>query len=113
VFPEGTNDDNTKVALNSSAGTKVALPLRNSFKPAAEVAQAALAQLLGRAPQTVVILSGPLFAFPESVANTKFIAVDHPLAIAQNLTIHDVKSLERVLDPSHFPLAFRTRHLLL
>jgi outer membrane protein TolC len=70
---------------------------------AVEVGRAALAQLLGVSPQTITIQSGPLLNLPGEQQIAAFTAANHPLAVAQNLAIEEVKSRERVLDRSYFP----------
>jgi outer membrane protein TolC len=70
---------------------------------AAEVARAALAQLLGVAPQTIAIQPGPLLQLPSEPQISGFTAANHPAAIAQNLAVEEVKSREKALDRSYFP----------
>ena len=80
---------------------------------AVDVARAALGQLLGIQPQTITTQSGPLLQLPTKqqlavVAATptparSFTAADHPLAIAQNFAIQEVRAREKVLDRSYFP----------
>jgi outer membrane protein len=70
---------------------------------AVDVGRAALAQLLGVQPQTVTIQSGPLLQLPSEQQIARFEAPNHPVAIAQNLAIEEVKSREKVLDRSYFP----------
>ncbi len=70
---------------------------------AVDVGRAALAQLLGAPPQTITIQSGPLLQLPSDQQIATFTAANHPLAIAQNLTIQEVRSRERVLARSYVP----------
>lgn len=68
-----------------------------------DVARAALAQLLGIPAQTITIQSGPLLQLPSDQQLAPFTATNHPLAVAQNLAIEEVKSREKALDRSYFP----------
>src|SRR5712691_2962741 len=70
---------------------------------AVEVGRAALAQVLGVPPQTITIQSGPLLNLPSDQQIAAFTASNHPLAVAQNLAIEEVKSREKALDRSYFP----------
>ena len=70
---------------------------------AVDIGRAALAQLLGVSPQTITIQSGPLLQLPSEQQIATFAAANHPLAVAQNLAIEEVKSREKVLDRSYFP----------
>jgi outer membrane protein TolC len=71
-----------------------------------QVARAALAQLLGVAFETIAIQSGPLLQLPREQPRESFTAAAHPLAIAQSLTVQEVKSREKALDRSYFPRFF-------
>ena len=73
---------------------------------AVEVARAALAQLLGIASEAITIQSGPLLQLPAPQRIATFTPADHPLAIAESLTVQEVKSREKVLDRSYFPRFF-------
>jgi len=68
-----------------------------------EFGRAALAQLLGVQPATITIQSGPLLQLPSEQQIAAFTAANHPLAVAQNLAIEEVKSRARVLDRTYFP----------
>ncbi len=70
---------------------------------AVEIGRAALAQLLGVPPQTITIQSGPLLQLPSEQQTAPFTAANHPLAVAQNLAVEEIKSREKVLDRSYFP----------
>lgn len=79
---------------------------------AVEVARAALGQLLGLQPQTITTQPGPLLQLPTQQKVQKdeiyvqvagFTAANHPLAIAQNRAIQEVRAREKVLDRSYFP----------
>jgi outer membrane protein len=70
---------------------------------AVEFARAALGQLLGVSPQTITIQSGPLLNLPTEEQIATFTAANHPVAVAQNLTIEEVRSRVRALERSYFP----------
>ncbi len=70
---------------------------------AVEVSRAALAQLLGVPPQSVAVESGPLVQLPPQPAMAEFAAARHPLAMAQNLAVEEVKAREKTIDRSYFP----------
>ena len=70
---------------------------------AVNVGRAALAQLLGVRPETIAIQSGPLLQLPTGDQVTMLTAANHPVAVAQNLAIQEVKAREKVLDRSYFP----------
>lgn len=73
---------------------------------AVDVGRAALAALLGVSPQTIVVQSGALLELPSDQQDLLFAAANHPVAIAQNLVINEVKSREKALDRSYFPRFF-------
>lgn len=73
---------------------------------AADVARAALAQLLGIQPQIITTQSGPLLQLPTQQQIASFTAGNHPLAIAQQLAIQEVRSREKVLARSYYPRFF-------
>jgi outer membrane protein len=68
-----------------------------------EVARAALGQVLGVAAGTITIEPGPLLKLPREVPATALAAARHPVAIAQNAAIEEVKAREKALDRSYFP----------
>ncbi len=70
---------------------------------AVEIGRAALAQLLGVSPQAITIQSGPLLNLPSEQQVAAFTAANHPLAVAQNLAIDEIKSREKALNRSYFP----------
>ncbi|HYM07270.1 MAG TPA: TolC family protein [Terriglobales bacterium] len=70
---------------------------------AVEVGRAALGQVLGVPPQTINIESGPLLNLPSDQQIAALTASNHPVAVAQNLAIEEVKSREKALDRSYFP----------
>jgi outer membrane protein TolC len=73
---------------------------------AVDVARAALVQLLGVQPQTITIHASRFLQLPTQQQITSFTAANHPAAIAQNLTIQEVRARERVLARSYFPRFF-------
>ncbi len=68
-----------------------------------EVARAALGQVLGVAGSTIAIEPGPLLKLPRDVPATALEAARHPVALAQNAAIEEVKAREKALDRSYFP----------
>jgi outer membrane protein TolC len=70
---------------------------------AEEVGRAALAQVLGVPPQTVTIDPSVLLKAPPETAVTTVELWRHPLAVAQNAAVEEVKAREKALDRSYFP----------
>ena len=70
---------------------------------AVEVGRAALGQMLGVRPATIAIQPGPLLQLPPETGNTVLEPAKHPLALAQNAAIEEVKAREKALDRSYFP----------
>lgn len=70
---------------------------------AAEVAGAALADLLGVPPAQVVVEPGRFLGAPPQTAPPPGALAEHPLARQQQAAIEEVKDQERVLDRSYFP----------
>jgi outer membrane protein len=68
-----------------------------------EVSRAALGQVLGVAATTITIEAGSLLKLPREVPATALAAARHPVAIAQNAAIEEVKAREKALDRSYFP----------
>ena len=68
-----------------------------------EVARAALGQVLGVAAATVTIEPGPLLKLPRDVPDAPPEAARHPVALAQNAVIDEVKAREKALDRAYFP----------
>lgn len=73
---------------------------------AVDVGRASLSQLLGVAPETITIQSGPLLQLPSAQQIEAFDSSKHPAVIAQNLAIDEVKSREKSLDRSYYPRFF-------
>ncbi len=67
------------------------------------VARAALAQLLGVKPETVTIEPGSLLQLPPAPPVPDVAATQHPLAIAKEAAVTEVKARERALDRIYFP----------
>ena len=70
---------------------------------AAEVARAALADLLGVPAAQVTVEPGPLLAAPPQTPPAPSALADHPIAQQQQAAIEEVKEQEHVLDRSYFP----------
>jgi len=70
---------------------------------AVEVGRAALAQVLGVEARTISIDSGVLLKPSPPEASTAAGVARHPLAMAQNAAIEEVKAREKALDRSYFP----------
>jgi outer membrane protein TolC len=70
---------------------------------AVDVSRAALSQLLGVPSQTISIQPGPLLQLPEEREISGLSATNHPIAVAENRVIEEVKSRENVLGRSYFP----------
>ena len=68
-----------------------------------EIARAALGQVLGVAAGTIAIEPGALLKLPHDVPAPALEAARHPVAIAQNAAIEEVKAREKALDRSYFP----------
>lgn len=68
-----------------------------------EVARAALGQVLGVAAATLTIEPGPLLKLPRDVPAPALEAARHPVALAQNAAIEEVRAREKALDRSYFP----------
>src|SRR4029453_18237832 len=66
-------------------------------------ARTVLAQLLGVAPSEISLQSGNLLQIPPEAGTGVAGAEIHPLAIAQNAAIDEVKSREKALDRSFYP----------
>jgi len=70
---------------------------------ALDVARAALAQLLGVAPSALVLQPGPFRNPPPQEQPSTAALAQHPLAVAQQATVEEVRAREKVLDRSIFP----------
>ena len=70
---------------------------------ALDVARAALAQLLGVASNALVVQAGPFRNLPPQQPTATAAVAQHPLAVAQQATVEEVRSRERALNRSYFP----------
>lgn len=70
---------------------------------AVEIARAGLSQLLGVAPETVAVAPGPLLQLPPEEPAAAPAAGRHPLAVAQQAVVDEVKAREKTLDRSWYP----------
>jgi outer membrane protein TolC len=70
---------------------------------AVDVGRAALAQLLGVSPEVIEVEPGPLLQLPAYELPGPSETKHHPSAIAQNLTIQEVRARQKALDRSYFP----------
>jgi outer membrane protein TolC len=71
---------------------------------AAAVARAALAQLLGTKPESIVIEPGPFLQAPAAPQVPDAVAAaQHPLAIAREAAVTEVKAREKALDRLYYP----------
>jgi outer membrane protein len=68
-----------------------------------EVARAALGQVLGVAAGTITIEPAALLKLPRDVPVSAAEAARHPVALAQNAAIEEVKAREKALGRSYFP----------
>ncbi|PYT28084.1 MAG: TolC family protein [Acidobacteria bacterium] len=67
------------------------------------VARAALAQLLGTKPESILIEPGPLLQPPAAPQAPDVAAAQHPLAIAREAAVTEVKAREKALDRLYYP----------
>jgi outer membrane protein TolC len=70
---------------------------------AVEVGRAALGQVLGVEPHTIAIDAGVLLKPPPESPEAAPEVARHPLAVAQNAAIEEVKAREKAIDRSYFP----------
>src|SRR5437762_2209145 len=70
---------------------------------AVAVARAALAQLLGTKPESIVIEPGPLLQAPAVPEVPDAAAAQHPLAVAREAVVTEVKAREKALDHLYYP----------
>jgi outer membrane protein len=68
-----------------------------------DVGRAALAQVLGVAADSIAIEPGPVLKLPAETSTAAAEVARHPLAVAQNAAIEEVKAREKALDRSYFP----------
>lgn len=70
---------------------------------AVDVGLAALAQLLGVSPQSILIEAGSFLKPPQSATAPAAPLRTHPLAVTQDEAVNEVKAREKVLSRSYFP----------
>jgi outer membrane protein TolC len=90
-------------ASRSRAELALAQTQQIQAEQAAAVARAALAQLLGIKPETISIEPGPLLQAPAAPQIPDVAAKQHPLAIAREATVTEVKAREKALDRLYYP----------
>src|SRR5439155_15610063 len=90
-------------ASRSRAELALAQNLRIQAEQSREVARAALAQLLGAAPDTIAIRPGPMLNSPPAVQAPSVSAAQHPLALAGAAAVSEVKARENALNRTYYP----------
>jgi outer membrane protein TolC len=70
---------------------------------AADVARAALAQLLGTNAAAIAIEPGPMRRLPSAAELPSSAAAQHPLAIAREAAVAEAQARKRALDRSYYP----------
>jgi outer membrane protein TolC len=90
-------------ASRSRAELALAQTQQIQAEQAAAVARAALAQLLGSKPETISIEPGPLLQTPAAPQVPDAAATQHPLAIAREATVTEIKAREKALDRLYYP----------
>jgi outer membrane protein len=90
-------------ASRSRAELALAQNQQIQAEQARDVARAALAALLGVAPETIAIEPGPLLRLPESLEIPVVPALRHPLALARDAAVNEVTARVKALDRSYFP----------
>jgi outer membrane protein len=90
-------------ASRSRAEFALAQTQQIQAEQAVEVARAALAQLLGAKPDTISIEPGSLLLAPPAPKVPDAAAAQHPLAIAREAAVSEVKAREKALDRLYYP----------
>jgi outer membrane protein TolC len=90
-------------ASRSRAELALAQTQQIQAEQAVAVARAALAQLLGTKPETILIEPGPLLQTLAAPQVLDVATTQHPLAIAREAAVSEVKARERALDRLYFP----------
>jgi outer membrane protein len=93
-------------ASRSRAELALARTQQISAEQAAEVARAALAQMLGVDPEIISIQSTPFLQLPPAAATPEVAVQQHPLALAKDAAVAEVQARERALDHSYYPRIF-------
>jgi outer membrane protein TolC len=90
-------------ASRSRAEFALAQTQQIQAEQAVAVARAALAQLLGTKPESIVIEPGPLLQAPAAPQVPDAAAAQHPLAIAREAAVTEVKAREKALGRLYRP----------
>jgi outer membrane protein len=90
-------------ASRSRAELALAQTQQIQAEQAVAVARAALAQLLGTKPETIAIEPGLLLQAPPAPQVPEVPVTQHPLAIAREAAVTEVKAREKALDRAYFP----------
>jgi outer membrane protein len=90
-------------ASRSRAELVLAQTQQIQAEQAVAVARAALAQLLGVEPETISIEPAPFLQLPPTPTVPDLAATQHPLAIAREAAVTEVKAREKALDRTYFP----------
>ena len=90
-------------ASRSRAEFALAQTQQIQAEQAVAVARAALAQLLGTKPETLSIEPGSLLQAPPDPKVPDVAAAQHPLAIAREAAVSEVKAREKALDRVYYP----------
>ena len=90
-------------ASRSRAEFALAQTQQIQAEQAVAVARAALAQLLGTKPESIVIEPGPLLQAPAAPQVPDAAAAQHPLAIAREAVVTEVKARQKALDHLYYP----------
>jgi outer membrane protein len=90
-------------ASRSRAELALARTQEIQAEEAVDVARAALAQLLGTPPESISIEPSPLLQPPPTSEIPGATAQGHPLAVAREAAVNEVRAREKVLDRSYYP----------
>ena len=93
-------------ASRSRAELALAQTEQIQAEQARDVARAALAALLGVAPETIVIEPGALLSLPAGQDVPATAPAQHPLAMAAEAAVSEVKAREKALDRSYVPRVY-------
>ena len=93
-------------ASRSRAELALAQTQEIQAEEAVDVAQATLAQLLGIGRERIAVQPGPLLQLPASSQLPSQVAMQHPLALAGQSAIGEVRAREKELDRSYYPRFF-------
>ena len=95
-------------ASRSQAELALAQNLLIQAEQARDVARAGLAQLLGVVPSSITIQSAPLLDAPLSaeVPPGTATAAQHPLAVAGQAAVTEIKAREKALNSSYYPRVY-------